>query len=443
MDNSHLSLYSFHADFANPANSTITGNGNSQLLSIAAFTPACNGSYMGNCVPQPGGANQLESLGDRLMYRFAYFSDPGGLSAIPVTKLTVFQQGTLALPDGNSRWMGSIAGNATGDILLGYSLSSPSLFPSIAVSGRTPSDPLGTLQPELSVVSGTGSQQSSPWGSYSAMRVDPVDNCTFWYTGEYYQVTAPMNWSTQIASVAFPPDCHAPPIPRQHWYVNFDVGVPGGPDGIRWMELAPQLVPTQTTVTSGPPNPSTYFQPVPITATVSGNGATGTVDFTDNEPPTVLCAGVPLANGTATCTTQMLGAGTHNQLVARYSGDNQFDGSQGTDTPPQVVNVAASSTSLDAQPPSPSPLGQLVTFTATVMGMNGGGPDRIGHILRRPDDHLFRGAARTNEQRQYGDLPDDDTCCRPSQHCVGVQRRQQFRAERVGALGLSSSRVHR
>src|SRR5579864_1583566 len=33
---------------------------------------------------------------------------------------------------------------------------------------------------------GTGYQASvSRWGDYSAMSVDPVDDCTFWYTNEY------------------------------------------------------------------------------------------------------------------------------------------------------------------------------------------------------------------------------------------------------------------
>jgi hypothetical protein len=380
VDNSHLSLYSMHINNPNDwsQGATFAGSGNSQLLSIAAFTPACNPNYMGECVPQSGVADLLLSLGDRLMYRFAYFADsPGGFSSIPVAALAVFQQGTLAVPDGNSRWMGSIAGNANGDILLGYSSSGATQFPSIAVSGRLLTDPLGTLEPELTIRSGTGSQQSSPWGSYTSMRIDPADNCTFWYTSEYYQATAPNNWSTQIASIAFPQNCGSQqPMPRQHWYVNFDVGLPGGAVGTRWMELVPQLIPTETTVTSGPNNPSTYFQPVTITALVAGNGATGTVDFTDtfNEVPTSLCSGVPLDNGMATCTTSILAVGTHDQLVAQYSGDGQFDGSQGTDTPPQVVEQALTTTVVAADPPSPSMFGQSVTFTATVTGMNGGIP---------------------------------------------------------------------
>ena len=65
------------------------------------------------------------------------------------------------------------------------------MYPSIAATGRTPADPLGTMETELVYVAGTGSQPdtSNRWGDYSSMRIDPVDNCTFWYTTEYYKVT--------------------------------------------------------------------------------------------------------------------------------------------------------------------------------------------------------------------------------------------------------------
>ncbi len=102
--------------------------------------------------------------------------------------------------------MGSIARDAVGDILLGYSKSGRCSDPGIYVAGRTPSLPAHTLQDETVVVNGAGAQTdtSNRWGYYSAMRVDPTDNCTFWYTNEYYTVTRPFDWSTQIASVKFP-----------------------------------------------------------------------------------------------------------------------------------------------------------------------------------------------------------------------------------------------
>ena len=49
---------------------------------------------------------------------------------------------------------------------------------------------------------GTGAQQHnlSRWGDYSTMAVDPVDDCTFWYTNEYLPANGTFNWSTRIAS---------------------------------------------------------------------------------------------------------------------------------------------------------------------------------------------------------------------------------------------------
>ena len=235
VDNSHLSVYSFHVDFANPANSFVTGSGNSQLVSIASFTPACNGAYGGACVPQKDIPDLLDSLGDRLMYRFAYYNDnatfpvskqhwyvnfdvtaAGGQNGVRWMEFTApntvvsplgistYQQGTYA-PDSNWRWMGSMARDRNNDVLVGYSESNTNMYPSIFIAGRTPGDTLGTLENELSVVNGTGSQPdtSNRWGDYSAMRIDPVDNCTFWYTTEYYMVTQRFDWSTQIASAKF------------------------------------------------------------------------------------------------------------------------------------------------------------------------------------------------------------------------------------------------
>ena len=240
VDNSHLSLYSVHIN--NPADwtkgATFTGDGNDQPIAIATFTPACNGGYGGDCVPQKGITDKADSLGDRLMYRFAYWNDgsggdqhwfanfdvtasgnQGGVrwmeitapeSAVAPTALSVFQQGTYA-PDGTWRWMGSLTRDKAGDILLGYSESCGSTcpggtptYPSIYVAGRTPSDAAGTLEPEVQLVAGAGSQPdtSNRWGDYSAMRIDQ-DGCTFWYTQEYYKTTAQFDWSTQVGSFSF------------------------------------------------------------------------------------------------------------------------------------------------------------------------------------------------------------------------------------------------
>ena len=75
IDNSHLSLYSMHINDWATGSATITGDQDSQLLPVATYTGACNGQFGGACVPQEGTSSLLDSLGDRLMYRFAYWED--------------------------------------------------------------------------------------------------------------------------------------------------------------------------------------------------------------------------------------------------------------------------------------------------------------------------------------------------------------------------------
>jgi hypothetical protein len=259
VDNSHLSVYSVHindpSDWSQGA--TFTGDGNSQLVPIATFTPSCNGAYGGDCVPQKGITDMADSLGDRLMYRFAFWEDQplanvlatppkpapaqhwfvnfdvtasGGnigprwmeftapIKAVTAPQIAIFQQGTYA-PDGNWRWMASLTRDKVGDVLLGYSESCGStcpggtnggVYPSVYLAGRQVNDPLGlgNLEAEIQVVGGSGSQPDTAdrWGDYSSMRIDTNDGmngCTFWYTQEFYQVTQTFDWSTQIASVKF------------------------------------------------------------------------------------------------------------------------------------------------------------------------------------------------------------------------------------------------
>jgi hypothetical protein len=227
--------YLFHVDFATPSNSTFTGEGGTMPISgVASFSLACGGN--GACIPQPSPGENLDSLGDRLMYRLAYRNFSAGHQTWLVshsvtagssvgerwyefrapensTTLSVYQQGTFA-PDSNFRWMGSIAMDQNQNILLGYSVSSSSVFPSISYTGRAPTDPLGTMQSEASIIAGSGSQinTSSRWGDYTSMAIDEADDCTMWYTNEFYMLTASFDWSTRLASLKFN-GCGGPPTP--------------------------------------------------------------------------------------------------------------------------------------------------------------------------------------------------------------------------------------
>jgi hypothetical protein len=189
-------------------------------ISVANFTQAC-----GACVPQLGTPQTLDTLSDRVMYRFAvrHFADHDravvnhavqtgtGQVAVrwyelydPAGSVTVNQQGTFA-PDTTYRWMGSIAEDKDGDIGLGYSASSSSIHPGIRFTGRVPSDASGTMETEATILAGIGSQTSglARWGDYTAMQVDPSDDCTFWYVNQYEKVSGTFNWNTNIGSFAF------------------------------------------------------------------------------------------------------------------------------------------------------------------------------------------------------------------------------------------------
>jgi hypothetical protein len=221
-DSSHLNLFRFHVDFITPSNSAFTGP---TLIPVAAFSEICNRSTTTACIPEPRPGGKVDALSDRLMYRLAYrnFGDHeslvvnhtvagGPLAGVrwyeirsPDSAPFVFQQGTVVDPTINF-WMGSIAMDKAGDIALGFSASSTTLDPSVMLAGRVPDDPLGTMETTAApLVTGTGAQQGTfhRWGDYSSMGVDPDDDCTLWYTQEYYKTTGSFNWSTRITSFKF------------------------------------------------------------------------------------------------------------------------------------------------------------------------------------------------------------------------------------------------
>ena len=118
---------------------------------------------------------------------------------------TLHQQGTHA-PDDDHRWMGSIAMDKNGNIALGYNASSATMHPAIRYATRLATDAPGTLQTEASIIEGGGSQTVfNRWGDYSSMNVDPVDDCTFWYTSEYYSTISPGSWRTRVGVFRIPP----------------------------------------------------------------------------------------------------------------------------------------------------------------------------------------------------------------------------------------------
>jgi hypothetical protein len=277
------------------------------VISVANDSLACGNG--GQCVPQAGTTQTLDTLGDRMMYRFAirHFSDhdravvnhsvgSGSSVAVrwyelydPAGSVTLNQQGSFA-PDATYRWMASLAEDQLGDIGLGYSASSSTLHPGIRFTGRVPSDPLGTMESEATILTGAGSQVGSDayrWGDYTAMVVDPADDCTFWYVDQYQAVTGTFDWSTNIASFAFT-GCSSSPNFGLSASPN-SVSVTQGSQTTSTITVSPLngFSGNVTLSASGLPNGVTAnFNPNPtattstLTLTATGTAATGTVTVT-------------------------------------------------------------------------------------------------------------------------------------------------------------------
>jgi hypothetical protein len=362
--------YLFHVDFVNTANSTFTGAGGTKPIpGVASFSMACGG--FSACVPQKGTTSQLDSLGDRLMYRLAYRNFGGDHQTWLVshsvtaggsvgerwyefrapessTNLTTYQQGTFA-PDSNYRWMGSIAMDSAQNIALAYSNSSSTSYPSIDFTGRAPGDALGTMAGESLIVAGSGSQvaTSNRWGDYTSMAIDAQDDCTFWYTAEYYQVTASFSWSTRLASFKFP-TCGGAPTP------DFTI----------------TATPSSRTIAQG--GSDTY------TITIgANNGYTGTVNLSAGGLPIGASVGfspasITTGSGTSTMTVTVGGATTPGTYPLTITGTDSVTSTLTHSTGVTLVVPAPPDFSISASPSSQTVTqGNGTSYTATVSALNG------------------------------------------------------------------------
>ncbi len=206
-----LYVWKYAVNWTTPASTTWTGPTG---MPVAAYGLVSTG------VPQQGTTVKLDSLYGRLMYPANYikFADHESVYLCHVAEYnstrqmrwyeiriasgnsSIYQQGTYA-PDTNHRWMGSVCGDKNGNIAMGYSVSSATMYPSIRYCGRLASDPLGQMsQGEASMYAGTGYQSSyTRWGDYTSLSLDPADDETFWYTNEYY-ATSGTNWQTRMGA---------------------------------------------------------------------------------------------------------------------------------------------------------------------------------------------------------------------------------------------------
>jgi len=214
--------WKFHVDWQAPANTGVTGP---VKIGVAPYHYLCDGQLT-NCVPQPGTTERLDAQGDKIMQRLVYRNLKGRESLVAVHSVNtqaggggvrwyefrldrkrdpyLYQQGTYA-PDGFFRWMASPAIDRQGNIGIGYSFGGAPNFAGQRFAARRASDPKGLLTiHETLLVEGEDSQTSTRrWEDYASTAMDPSDDCTFWYVGDYVKARAAA-YSTRIGAFRVP-----------------------------------------------------------------------------------------------------------------------------------------------------------------------------------------------------------------------------------------------
>ena len=412
---SSLRMYALSPNFANPGSSVLTVE--TPDIPVASFSEACAPTY--TCIPQQGTSNKLDSIGDRMMYRLAFrnFGDHEAMvvnhsvsissrvgvrwyelrSPVSTTgAFSLYQQGTFS-PDSTYRWMGSAAMDMSGNLALGYSASSSSIHPSIRYTGRVPSDPLGTMESEVTLVAGTGSQTRglTRWGDYSAMRIDPSDDCTFWYTNEYLVSNGSFNWQTAFGSFKFttcsPPEVSLSASPASltigqgasdHTTLtvtalngfsgNVDLTVTGCPANATCtldtpVRPNPTATATLTVSTTASTSTGNYF--LTINGSTGNSVVTTSVSLTVNPPPDFSIAANP-----SSMTIVQVGTGTSAVTVTALNGFNGNvdlavsgcpSGATCTLTSPVTPNPTASATLTVALTTSTAAGTYMLTITGT------------------------------------------------------------------------------
>ena len=221
LEDDAIFAWEFHVDWKNPAQTRITGP---EKIDVAPYHYLCDGQLT-NCVPQPGTERRLDAQGDKIMARLVYRRIGSRESIVGVhsvntsaggggvrwyefrvgkdRKIGLYQQGTYA-PDGFYRWMASPAIDKLGNIGIGYSFGGTPNFAGQRFAGRLADDPPGQLTlKETVLVEGEGAQNAMRWEDYTQTAVDPSDDCTIWYVGDYIKKGA-ANYSSRIGAFRMP-----------------------------------------------------------------------------------------------------------------------------------------------------------------------------------------------------------------------------------------------
>jgi len=221
LEDDGIFVWQVYVDWRDPSKTRAVGP---KKIAVAPYRYLCGGQLT-NCVPQPGSERRLDAQGDKIMPRLVYRRVNGHESIVAVhsvntvaggggvrwyefridgvREVTLFQQGTYA-PDALFRWMASPAMDRSGNIGIGYSFGGGSHFAGQRFAGRLAADPPGRLTlRETVLVEGEAAQNVMRWEDYSQTAVDPSDDCTIWYVGDYIKKDA-ASYSSRIGAFRMP-----------------------------------------------------------------------------------------------------------------------------------------------------------------------------------------------------------------------------------------------
>lgn len=241
-DDDGIYAWSFHVDWKDPSKTKVSGP---VKIAVAPYHYLCDGQLT-TCVPQPGTERRLDAQGDKLMARVVYrrigarestvavhsVNTAAGAGGVrwyefrmgPARRLQLHQQGTYA-PDSSYRWMASPAMDRVGNIGIGYSFGGTPHFAGQRFAARLANDPKGKLTlRETVLVEGAGAQENTlRWEDYTQTAMDPSDDCTVWYVGDYLRA-GDANYSTRIGAFRMP-GCTPPRAPA----ASRNARAPAGP----------------------------------------------------------------------------------------------------------------------------------------------------------------------------------------------------------------------
>jgi hypothetical protein len=216
-------VWKFHVNWKDSTKSKLEGP---VKIDVATYHYLGDGQLK-RSIPQKGDTMRVDAQGDKLLGRLIYRRIGKQQSLVVVhsvataaggggvrwyefrlgkhSKINLYQQGTYA-PDGDFRWMAGAATDKYGNIGIGYSYSGPNQYPGQRWTGRLAGDSLGLMTfREGVLVEGEAPQTNTlRWEDYTYTAIDPSDDVTFWYVGDYLKKDA-KNYTTKIGAFRLTP----------------------------------------------------------------------------------------------------------------------------------------------------------------------------------------------------------------------------------------------